>query len=39
MPYNRNYESEDDDGDDQCAYCGHGPCCCEDDEEEEEIDD
>lgn len=34
MSYNRNYESEDDDGDDPCPYCGHDPCCCKDDEDD-----
>ncbi|MBV5330439.1 MAG: hypothetical protein JZU65_22865 [Chlorobium sp.] len=36
MSSNRNYESEDDDGDDPCAYCGHDPCCCDDDDEDED---
>lgn len=27
------YESEDDDGPDPCAYCGHDPCRCPDDDD------
>lgn len=30
------YESEDDDGDDPCPYCGHDPCWCPSDKEEDE---
>ena len=33
MSYNYYYESDDDDGDDPCAYCGHDPCSCQDDED------
>ncbi len=31
----RAYESEDSDGDDPCAYCGHDPCWCPKDESDE----